>query len=179
MRKFIRQYLPHHETVRNHRLLKPFAGWLHHPNLWHLHRRSVAGGVAVGLFCGLIPGPFQMITAALLAVLLRVNLPLAVVVTAYTNPFTIVPLYFMAYELGSRLLGATGSLIVTPPPLPAMHWDNWASALWAWMAQLGEPLLIGLPVLALGLSVTGYALVRVIWRAAVIWRWRGRSQRRA
>ena len=51
---------------------------LHHPNLWHLHRRSVAGGVAVGMFCGLIPGPFQMIGAAIMSVLFRVNLPVAV-----------------------------------------------------------------------------------------------------
>ena len=33
-------------------------------------------------------------------------------------------------------------------------------------------------VLALGLSVVGYLLVRVIWRFAVIWRWRGRPHRR-
>jgi len=56
MRKFFRKFLPHHETVMSQRWIKPFGSWLHHPNLWHLHRRSVAGGVAIGLFCGLIPG---------------------------------------------------------------------------------------------------------------------------
>ena len=29
------------------------------PDLWHLNRRSAARAVAVGLFCGLIPGPLQ------------------------------------------------------------------------------------------------------------------------
>jgi hypothetical protein len=106
---------------------------VHHPNLWHLHRRSVAGGVAVGLFCGLIPGPFQMITAMLFAVSLRVNLPLAVVVTTYSNPFTIVPLYFLAYELGRWVLGVSNGSIVAAPPFPMMHWDSWVSSLWGWM----------------------------------------------
>ncbi|MDO8413225.1 MAG: DUF2062 domain-containing protein, partial [Gallionellaceae bacterium] len=55
MRKFLQKHLPTVETIKRNRWLRPFGRWLHHPNLWHLHRRSVAGGVAVGLFCGLIP----------------------------------------------------------------------------------------------------------------------------
>ena len=86
MRNFFRKFLPSHETVKSQRWLKPFGSWLHHPNLWHLHRRSVAGGVAIGLFCGLIPGPLQMISAALLAVLLRVNLPVALIHHAVHQP---------------------------------------------------------------------------------------------
>src|ERR1019366_3025249 len=101
MRKLFSRFLPSHETVKNQRWLKPFGSWLQHPNLWHLHRRSVAGGGAVGMFCGLIPGPLQMIGAALLAVSFRVNLPVALIATLYTNPFTIVPLYVLAYELGA------------------------------------------------------------------------------
>jgi len=53
--KLFRKFLPHHETVKSYRWLRPFGDWLQHPNLWHLHRRSVAGGAAIGLFCGLIP----------------------------------------------------------------------------------------------------------------------------
>jgi len=177
MRKFFRQFLPHHETLRNHRWLRPFSRWLHHPDLWHMHRRSVAGGVAVGLFCGLIPGPFQVISAVLLAVLLRVNLPLSAVVTAYSNPFTIVPLYVLAYELGSRAMGASNGMIMEPPPFPEMHWDNWFDVLWEWLAALGEPLLFGLPLLALSLSIAGYLMVRIVWRVAVVLRWRARVHR--
>lgn len=178
MRKYFRRLLPHHEALQNQRWLKPFAGWLRHPNLWHLHRRAVAGGVAVGLFCGLVPGPFQVISAILLAVWLRVNLPLAVVVTAYTNPFTIVPLYLLAYELGRWVLGAANGVRVVPPPFPEMHWDGWMTSLWKWLSALGEPLLLGLPLLALLLALSGYLLVRVTWRVAVVWRWRTRGRHR-
>jgi uncharacterized protein (DUF2062 family) len=178
MRNFFRRFLPHHEAVKNHRWLQPFGGWLHHHNLWHLHRRSVAGGVAIGLFCGLVPGPFQMISAALLAVLLRVNLPVAVFTTLYTNPFTIVPLYLLAYELGAWVSGARNGTPATPPAFLELHWHDWMGMLWGWLAQLGKPLLIGLPLLALGLAITGYFAVRAIWRAAVIWKLHARKTQR-
>src|SRR5487761_2651190 len=76
-RKIFRKHLPSHESVRNNRHIARFGGLLQHHNLWHLNRHSVAGGVAVGMFSGLVPGPLQMLTAALLAVPLRVNLPVA------------------------------------------------------------------------------------------------------
>lgn len=177
MRKFFRRFLPHHETVKSHRWLKPFGGLLHHPNLWHLHRRSVAGGVAIGLFCGLIPGPLQMISAALLAVLLRVNLPVAAFTTLYTNPFTIVPLYLLAYELGAWVSGTGNGAVIVHPSFPELHWHSWLAELWIWLALLGKPFLIGLPLFAISLSIVGYFAVRVAWRVAVILKWRARKQR--
>ena len=54
-----------HESIRRNRWLAPFAGPLLHHRLWHLNRHSAAGAFAVGLFCGLIPGPFQIAGAAL------------------------------------------------------------------------------------------------------------------
>lgn len=178
MRNFLKKLLPHHDTVKSQRWLKPFGSWLHQPNLWHLNRRSVAGGVAIGLFCGLIPGPFQIISAAILAVLLRVNLPVAAFTTVYTNPFTILPLYVIAYELGAWFSGANNSATVDPLTFPEMHWGNWLTELWAWMHMLGKPLLIGLLLLATGLAIIGYFAVRVAWRIAVVLRWRARRHRR-
>ena len=99
-RKFLRKYLPDADTVRSNRMVAPFASWLHHPNLWHLNRKSVPGAVAIGLACGLIPGPLQMLGALLLAIPLKKNLPVALLLTLYTNPFTIVPLYVLAYGYG-------------------------------------------------------------------------------
>ena len=92
--------------IRQHRHIARFGPWLQHHNLWHLHRRSVAGGVAAGMFAGLIPGsnPVQFTAAALLAIVFRVNLPIAVIVTLYSNPFTIVPLYYAAFKLGQLVL---------------------------------------------------------------------------
>jgi hypothetical protein len=179
MRKFFKRHLPNSDTVKQNRWLRPFGGWLSHPNLWHLHRRAVAGGVAIGLFCGLIPGPLQMIGAALLTVLLRVNLPVALITTLYTNPFTIVPLYAVAYELGAWVSGASSVASLEHLAFPEMHIHGWPGELWAWFQMLGKPLLIGLPLLATSLAIIGYFAVRAAWRVAVVLRWRARKRERA
>ncbi|MDD5058234.1 MAG: DUF2062 domain-containing protein [Sideroxydans sp.] len=175
MRKFFKHRLPNRESIRQIRWLQPVHHWLVHPNLWHLHRRSVAGGVAVGLFCGLIPGPLQMISAALLAVLFRVNLPVAMFTTLYTNPFTIVPLYVLAYEIGALVIGNGTAHIA--PAFPDWQWSDGYAPMLNWLLQLGEPLLVGLPLLALGLALIGYVVVRLAWRAVVVWKWRRRQRR--
>ncbi len=176
MRKFLQDRLPNRHSVQKMRWLQPVHHWLQHPNLWHLHRRSVAGGVALGLFCGLIPGPLQMVCAVLLAVWWRVNLPVALFATLYTNPITIVPIYLFAYKIGVWVSGASGESVGTLPVFPEVHWHDWFSQVWEWLLVLGKPLLIGLPILALGLALTGYVIVRLGWRAMVVWKWRSRRK---
>jgi len=174
MRKYFRDRLPDHDSILRQPWLRPVQHFLHHPNLWHLHRRSVAGGVAIGLFCGLIPGPLQMISAALLAILFRVNLPVAAFTTLYTNPLTIVPLYLVAYEIGIRVTGSPGGAAV--PPFPEVHWHGAFTQVWTWLMALGKPLLIGLPLLAIGLAVIGYIAIRLSWRLYVLWKWHRRHR---
>lgn len=177
-RKFFRKYLPQAERVRSSRIARAFGSWLDHPNLWHLNRRSVAGAVAVGLFAGLVPGPLQMLAALLIAVPLRRNLPVALLVTFYTNPFTIVPLYLVAYAYGRLILPGAGGGPVEPFD---MDWSNIGAsmeALGAWMMGLGKPLLVGLPALGLTLAVLGYLVVDIAWRAYVVLAWRARKRRR-
>ncbi len=175
MRKLIRRHLPDPSSLRQNRWFRPFAGTLLHPRLWHLNRHSAAGAVAVGLFCGLIPGPFQMPGAALACVVFRVNLPLALLTTLYSNPFTIVPLYLAAYTLGSWMLGSEGRF--SPPPgRGEMGLGEWMRAGLDWLLGLGEPLALGLVLLAAALAVAGYFLVKLAWRAHLL---RALARRRA
>ena len=179
-RKFFRKYLPHADRMRAHRLVAMFGRFLQAPNLWHLNRDSVAGAVAIGLFAGLIPGPLQMLVALLLAIALRRNIPVAVLVTFYTNPFTIVPLYLLAYAYGALLLGAP----IGAPPVRHFEMD-WAApgaslhAMLEWMFALGKPLAVGLLALGLSLAALGYVAVRLGWRAYVVLAWRARAKRRS
>ncbi len=174
--KRLRKYLPDHQVVRDNRWLAPFGGTLLHPRLWHLNRRSGAGGIAVGLFCGLIPGPFQMLGAAICAVLFRVNLPLALITTLYTNPLTIVPLYFVAFALGRAVLGEpNGGAFSAPPGYGPAGLLAWIKALTAWMMGLGEPLALGLLLLASLLAFTGYVATRLAWRIYLIRQWHKRK----
>lgn len=178
-RKFFRKYLPNHEGVRNNRHIARFGGFLRHPNLWHLNRHSVAGGVAVGMFSGLVPGPLQMLTAALLAVPLRVNLPVALATTLYTNPFTIGPLYVLAYLIGKLIIGGDGKALGPPPELQWSQLGDSLDAFLSWILSMGMPLAVGLPTLALILAALGYACAQIAWRAYVIRAWRKRRQLRS
>ena len=120
----------------------------------------------------------ESVTALLLAVPLRRNLPVALVVTFYTNPFTIVPLYLVAYGYGKLMLNSEEKARIEP-----FEWD-WSEigasmdGLWHWMLGLGKPLAIGLPALAVTLAVLGYLAVDVLWRVYVITAWRARKKRR-
>lgn len=177
-RRYLRKFLPSQESIRQNRYLARFGSLLPHPNLWHLNRRSVSGGVAAGLFAGLVPGsnPVQFALGALLAVVFRVNLPVAVAVTLYTNPLTIVPLYLLAYQYGKLLVGGDASFT----PEPEFRWSGFLQSLdaWlAWLASLGKPLAVGLVALALTLAVAGYVFVQLGWRAYVILAWRRRKRR--
>jgi len=182
MRKYLKRVTPDRATIHgmigDGPLQRRFGTTLLHPKLWHLTRHTAAGGVAVGLFCGLIPGPLQMLGAALLAIQLRVNLPLALVLTLYTNPLTIVPLYLAAFTLGQWVIGDGKTGFASPPeydwsaPLASMQ------ALGEWMAGLGPALGLGLLLLASLLAATGYLLVWSAWSLQIA-RYRARRRQRA
>lgn len=182
MRKRLRKYLPDHEAIRANRWLAPFQSTLLHPRLWHLNRHSAAGAVATGLFCGLIPGPFQMLGAVICTVAFKFNLPLALLVTLYSNPLTIVPLYVAAFALGEFSLGLFGAdpggKFVAPPDFGDAGLTAWLGSLIDWTVQLGRPLAIGIVLLAVLLAVLGYVATRFAWRLHLVHAWHQRAARR-
>jgi uncharacterized protein (DUF2062 family) len=181
--KLFRKYLPTHESISQNKYIARLGPRIQHHNLWHLNRRSVAGGVAAGLFAGLIPGsnPVQFLAAALLSLGFKVNLPISVVVTLYSNPFTIVPLYYGAFKLGQLVLLQGGNTELPPVTLDlhALGLRQWIPAALDWLANLGKPLLVGIPLLAIALAAIGYIAVDTAWRVRVRMEWRRRRLRRA
>ena len=182
MRKIFRRFTPGRDTVHGMlgqgRLQRHMGDTLLHPRLWRLTAHTAAGGFAVGLFCGLIPGPLLMLGAALAALVLRVNLPIALISTLYTNPLTIVPLYVAAFTIGQALAGDGTVVFVAPPDFAISEFGASMRAYGDWIAALGRPLVVGLVTLASLLAATGYALVFGLWRLNVM-RYRWRRQQRA
>jgi uncharacterized protein (DUF2062 family) len=181
-RKLFRRFMPSHESIRDNRTIARLGPWIQHPNLWHLNRRSVSGGVAAGLFAGLIPGsnPIQFTIAALLAIAGKVNLPVAILTTLYTNPFTVVPLYYLAFKIGMLVLGESGDVVTSVPlGMENKSFGEWVSELFHWLATVGKPLAVGLPLLALLLGVVGYFVMDWTWRLYVRCSWQNRRKRRA
>lgn len=180
-RRLIKQmtarFQPAVDAVTSHPWVRRYVPALADPDLWHLNRRSTARAVAIGLACGLIPGPLQAAGSLGLCLLIRANFPLAFVTTFYTNPLTIVPLYVVAYEYGLLFFpSARHAGALTPPPvsfsIESMH------ALTHWMVGLGRPLALGLVLLALTLAAAGFLCVRVAWRWHAVRAWRRRARLR-
>lgn len=165
----LRRYLPKPSEVRQMSALKPLGSWLRNPEIWHLHRRSVAGACFVGLFCAFIPLPFEMLIAAVLAILFRVNLPMSIALVWITNPITIAPIFYFTYRLGAWLLGM--EIEVSSVEL-SLHW------LQQNLSQIGYPLIFGSLVCGWVAGVTGFVIVRVGWRIMVLRRWRKRRAER-
>ena len=184
--KFFKR-MPTAESIRQSKLLKPFARYLDHHALWQLNRRSVAGGVAVGLFFGIMVPFAQIFFSAIAAVIFRVNLPVAAFCTFVTNPFTFAAIYYASYRLGAFLTGqgyvsapmaAAASETAAAQASHAPAIGLWLSSTLAWIQSVGLPLVVGLFVVSAAASLTGYLLVNGIWRLSSARRWRKRCGRR-
>ncbi|MDE0039706.1 MAG: DUF2062 domain-containing protein [Gammaproteobacteria bacterium] len=168
---WITKYLPTREAIRTQKALWPVRHLLDHPELWHLHRRSVGGAFFIGLFCAFVPVPFvQMVLAALFAIASRCNLPIAVALVWISNPLTIGPMFYFAYKLGAWLLGV--ELVNGPWELSWQWFGSQFAAIW-W------PLTLGCLVCGWVSGLTGAVVSRLLWRFHVIRRWRERRARRA
>lgn len=169
-KKFLRRILPDFSAVEKLPLSRYFGPHLQRTELWRIEREPVARGLALGLACGMIPGPLQMLAAFALACWCRVNLPIALAATFFTNPLTIVPLYLLAWQIGQSVTpGAqTGDSFQMPP---AFDWQTMSQSMQnygLWLLDLGTPWLIGLVLLALAISASAYLLLQLIWR---LWRY--------
>ncbi len=161
----MKRHLPSREQVLGNPLFQGFREQLHDANLWHLNRRSVSRATSIGLFCAFLPMPFEMLPAALGAILLRANVPLSLAWVWISNPLTWIPLYTPAYFLGSWLLGDSA------PPLEAAHTNGLVGKLLA--------LWVGCLIFGAIVSVAGYFAVQYLWRLKVMNSWRHRQERRA
>jgi uncharacterized protein len=168
-RQWLIDRLPTPERLLASRWVRPFAHRLGHPLLWHLNRRSIARGIALGLFAGFLIPLGQTPAAALLAFTARANVLVAAIATLITNPLTVPPIYFAAYTVGRTLVGGDAA---------AGEHDLWFARALAWLTSLALPTAIGLLLFAVVASTAGYSFVHVAWRWRVWRRWQGRCRRR-
>ncbi len=144
--------------------LRPFEFLLTHPVYFSANRRSVSGGVALGLFFGLLPIPGQTALAIIGALLLRVNLPLAALSVWVSNPLTFLPLFYFAYRIGAILVG----IPVEPvPPEGAL----------AWLTHEIRPLIYGSLLMATSAASIAYLTISTVWHVLTLRRYRSRHKK--
>ncbi len=168
-KRFIRRYLPDSHKIRDHKQLRWLGKILEDPNLLHLNRYSVSGAVSVGLFVAILPAPFQMIIAALLALLFRVNLIVSIVLVWISNPLTMGPIFYFTYLVGAWILQT-----------PAQDLEFEFTMQW-FMDEIGliwQPLVLGSLVAGVICAILGNIIVRLAWRMHVIRNWKARKARK-
>ncbi len=179
----LKRLLPSHESIAANRWLRWLGPALLHRSLWHMSRRGVALGAAVGVFFAFITPIAQIPLSAALSVLLRANIPTAIAATLVNTPPTFGPVYYAAWRTGSWMLGektddANAPQALRPVPGDTVPADVTAPGTWQryWhiARDVGKPLLLGAFVFAVVFSLLAYALVNMVWH----WRVRRKLLRR-
>lgn len=182
-KRFIQKFLPTQEQIAANKTLRFLGPAILQPGLWQVTRRSVAIGVAIGLFCAFIIPVGQIVLAAMLAIYFRGNLAVAALSTFVTNPLTFPPIYFAAYLLGSWMLGqkaAESQVASTISDLAEESDQGLVEGLSSWVSgigDLGAPLLLGMFTFSVVSCLLGYVLVNVGWRLSVAIRYRSRHKK--
>lgn len=170
--------LPSPEQVRENRWLRWLGPILERRWLWRLDRRGVAAGAAIGVFFGFIIPVAQILLSAIFVVLLRANLPAAIVSTLVSNPLTYAPIAVLAYRAGSAMLG--DRLDEAKAAAFEKHAGSAQDDPATWlerMSEIGAPLMLGLATFAVCGAVLAWVLVYGGWTLAVIWQRRRRRRR--
>jgi len=171
---WLRNHFPTREQLERNRWIKPFAGRVLRSDLWRFNRRSVPRGIALGLFVGILIPFAHSAVAALTAVFVRANVPVAIAATWTSNPATWVVIFPAAYKIGQALLRFDHATGVAPITETMSHTGS--DHLLERLTGAGLETAFGLFVIATVLSAVGYLATGLGWRW---WIGRKRAQRLA
>lgn len=109
VKKWLRP-LPRRATVHRYPILKLFANSARKRiHLWSFRVENVVPAIYAGCILTLMPlYGLQIAGALLLALWLRANLPILVGLQIVSNPITVFPIWFSAYQFGRIFLGLIG-----------------------------------------------------------------------
>ncbi len=107
-KKFARKtyrFLRNRRRRRENRLFAWLGDRILNRDLWKPRRHAVATGVAIGVAVSMLPPiPVQMLLAAIIAVLLRGNIPIAAATCWISNPLTWWPILYSQRLFGDWVL---------------------------------------------------------------------------
>lgn len=169
--------MPTREGMAQNKYVRPFAHRVLKSELWRFNRRSVPRGVALGMLTGVIIPIGQIFAAAVLALSVRANVPVAALTTFVTNPFTTPFIWFLSYKLGQSIL-RVDQLTYGKPLSTAVHTGkvgDWME----WLTGQAGVMAFGLVIFAILSAALGYVVASLGWRWWAGHKWRQRSKRRA
>jgi len=165
-RRLLKKILPAPHVLRERWAVRLFGDRIADPQLWTLHRRGVTYAFGAGIAICFVPLPVHLLLCVCTALIWRLNLPVMYAATwIFTNPFTAVPVYYMAYRVGAALMH-----------LPRQHFRFVADLRWLrhGLEPVWQPFFLGCLTCAVVGGVLGWLLFEGLWRWQVAARYRAR-----
>jgi len=169
---WVRRKIPTRDSLERSAVLRPVVHRVLAPELWRFTRRSVPRGVALGMITGFLVPVAQTPAAALLALPVRANVPVAILITFITNPLTTPFIWAFAIWIGRWALHFDQA--VPGSPLQDAANSTWVQWL---MSDIGPALVVGLLIVTAVMAIGGYALSVLGWRLWIAHKWRQRHNR--
>ena len=159
--------MPNPATLQNRWFLRLFGSRVTDPRLWSLQRRSVTSAFGLGLSICFVPLPIHLPLAVLVAILRKVNVPTIVGTVFLVNPFTVVPVFYTAYRVGTAALR-----------LPVRHFHFQLSFNWLQygLGPVWKPFLVGCLICSVVAGFTGWLSFELLWRWQVRNKYRKRRE---
>lgn len=176
-RRLFKRYLPDRQKVHSDRTLAWLRPIMNKPYLWHLNRHCVCRGLAMGMFWAWIPLPMQSIPALIGTVPMRGNIAVAYATTWLSNPFTLIPHWWLAYTIGKTILGMKSADLEFTWEFWKDKWDR-PSWLTAHFWEFYGPMLLGSLVISTVAAGLSYVAVNFLWRQYTRYRWGKRQAAR-
>jgi uncharacterized protein (DUF2062 family) len=157
-RRFFRKFAFKRHELSKRWFMAPFRRLMNDHRLWSIRRKTVVPAFSLGLFIAFLPFPGHIITAVLSSVPLRINIPVAALSTFACNPLTVGPMYYFAYQLGSKLLG------MEEQPFGFEMSIDWVTHTFV---NIWQPMLLGSFLLGSVAALVGYVVLDILWRISI------------
>lgn len=128
--------------------------------LWSVNRRAITTAFGTAVAISFIPLPLHILLGLLAAMVWRQNLPtMFLTLLALSNPLSAVPLYYMAYRVGTLVLGE-----------PATRFAFEVSFKWLQygLGTVWKPFLLGCLVCGAVGGFLAYRLLELLWRISAV-----------
>lgn len=126
------------------------------PEYLSTNRKMVSKAVFIGLFIAFIPMPMQMLAVLALVPFFKFNVPIALAMCWFSNPFTMPPMYYIEYLTGSFFLGSE----VAPVEMSIDWFSNN-------LDDIFIPLYVGTFFYSVTVASLAYWIVNHFWRGSV------------
>ncbi len=154
-RRFFRKFALKRHELSERWFMTPFRHMLHDHRLWGIRRKTVVPAFSLGLAVAFLPFPGHFLAAALAALALRVNIPVAAFTTLLVNPVTVGPLFYFCYLVGAALLR------IEPGPFSFELSLDWMANVFmsVWL-----PLSLGCVLVGSIAALIGFIALDGLWR---------------